>query len=47
MARTRQPPKASGEVKVVSVSVVSGLWEGYTLYRDDIGFLFSLRKGRK
>lgn len=47
MARTRQPPKASGEVKVVNVSVVSGLWEGYTLYRDEIGFLYSMRKGRK
>ncbi|XP_050441870.1 uncharacterized protein LOC126846484 isoform X2 [Adelges cooleyi] len=47
MARMRQPPKASGDVKVVNVSVVSGHWEGYTLYRDEIGFLYSMRKGRK
>lgn len=47
MARARQPPKESSEVKVVSVSVISGPWEGYTLYRDDIGFLYSMRKGRK
>lgn len=47
MARTRQPPKASGEVKEVDVSVISGFWEGYTLYRDAIGFLYSMRKGRK
>ncbi|XP_025411959.1 uncharacterized protein LOC112684582 isoform X4 [Sipha flava] len=47
MARTRQPPKSSGEVKVVRVLVVSGLWEGYTLYRDEVGFLYSMRKGRK
>ncbi|CAH1737385.1 unnamed protein product [Aphis gossypii] len=47
MARTRQPPKASGEVKLVSVKVVSGIWDGYTLYRDEIGFLYSMRKGRK
>lgn len=47
MARTRQPHKSSGDVKVVRVLVVSGLWEGYTLYRDEIGFLYSMRKGRK
>jgi len=50
MARTRQPPKVSGEVKLVSVSVISDgmvMWDGYTLYRDEIGFLYSLRKGRK
>ncbi|KAL4097806.1 hypothetical protein QTP88_022520 [Uroleucon formosanum] len=50
MARTRQPPKVSGEVKVVSVSVISDgmvMWDGYTLYRDEMGFLYSLRKGRK
>lgn len=47
MARTRQPPKVSGEVKVTSVLVVSGFWEGYTLYKDKIGFLYSMRKGRK
>lgn len=50
MARTRQPPKVSGEVKLVKVSVISDgmvMWDGYTLYRDEIGFLYSLRKGRK
>lgn len=47
MARTRQAPKSFGEVKVVRVLVVSGLWEGYTLYRDEVGFLYSMRKGRK
>jgi len=50
MARTRQPPKVSGEVQLVSVSVISDgmvMWDGYTLYRDEIGFLYSLRKGRK
>ncbi|XP_025192512.1 uncharacterized protein LOC112592611 [Melanaphis sacchari] len=47
MARTRQPPKPSGEVKLVNVKVISGIWDGYTLYRDEIGFLYSMRKGRK
>lgn len=47
MARTRQPPKASGKTKEVDVSVISELWEGYTLYKDAIGFLYSMRKGRK
>ncbi|XP_022179344.1 uncharacterized protein LOC111039966 isoform X2 [Myzus persicae] len=50
MARTRQPSKLSGEVKLVSVSVISdgmNMWDGYSLYRDEIGFLYSLRKGRK
>lgn len=47
MARIRQPPKSSSEVKLVGVSLVSGMWQGYTLYRDDIGFLYSMRKGRR
>jgi len=47
MARTRQPPKSAKAVKLVSVSVVSEIWDGYTLYRDEIGFLYSMRKGRK
>lgn len=47
MARTRQRPKESGEIKLVGVQIVSELWEGYTLYRDGMGFLYSMRKGRK
>lgn len=47
MARTRLPSKATGEVKLINVSVISGIWDGYTLYRDKLGFLYSMRKGRK
>lgn len=47
MARIRQPPKSNGDVKLVGVSLVSGMWQGYTLYKDDKGFLYSMRKGRR
>lgn len=47
MARIRQPPKSCDEVKLVCVTLVSGMWQEYTLYRDDMGFLYSMRKGRR